>query len=1023
MLKNILILTKKLEVIMKSYTKRVSAIIMALAFAIGLLSLGVGKGLNADAASTDSGYKFFYNQLSNDARAEKFYHAFEALEESGQFKNGKVEYDLVKNEVLSKEEVIRYVDLNDVKIPKSYGSGRDAYIMDHPDLFYVDVFGTSISAGQQGNDYVAFLDSSRAASLYLGNINSQQSVNAAIASYEENISKIVSAAKAAGGTKEQIEFVNKYIAEHTEYSFGTTIKDGKNVALPEADYIDTAYGSIVNGKAICGGYAKGFKAVMDRLGIPCVCVQGYCLSSATSTFQPHMWNYVELEGQWYAVDVTWNDTSNKLNEWLLVGGQKIQDTHIEDGIISSAGYNLNYPAIKPYPYGVDTDDNGMTIEGTYKEVEGTSGKVLDLSVSFENKSVQQLEKEGKYVSFRVSYSSEREIEWSPWMNCIAASDMFPSMFKFNEDSLECRLYAHTSYIQFALIDYAADISLGATYPDKPEYGDNAGKECYYIYDSNKLNDSHFIGAISTPYHNNGFGSYIPAPGASTTSPANTGALPVDKTYTITIKYNENLELVDGKTTDDITMELYTSRGNDTIKDHAIISDLVWDGKNTLTFTFTPSKMYIHDSAVYSFYPENLVGIKSKKVPEPVDYKFKGKSVVCSRIFNDGRLYMNVFGAPQMLDTSDLSVSDFKDENGNYYAASQRSQLLLVANKPSKAQEEKMDEVLKQETPIKDEDIVSSATYEISLQICGVVRKVPNGSYMQVAFGFPEGYSPDDEGTTFKIYHYKHDNAGNITGVEEIPAIITQYGLIAQVKSFSPFTIVQIKNTSAAVDKNQNKNVYATVNGIGGSISTQNAEGKSGIVEVTGETISFDITADTGYQIANVMLNGKSLDASRFKDGKLVLTKTELENSNMLEVSFVTQESAKSYEDRGITISTIDTASETPIEKWTVTFDSDGGSSVEAISNIENGNKIAKPADPTKEGYTFNAWVKADGTAWNFDVDTVTENTTLKATWNKIATKTNDSVGIIIGCVIGGIVVVGAVVGTVFVLKKKRSKDN
>ena len=39
----------------------------------------------------------------------------------------------------------------------------------------------------------------------------------------------------------------------------------------------------------------------------------------------------------------------------------------------------------------------------------------------------------------------------------------------------------------------------------------------------------------------------------------------------------------------------------------------------------------------------------------------------------------------------------KDENGNYYAASQRSQLMLVATKPNSQQEQKMDEVLKNET--------------------------------------------------------------------------------------------------------------------------------------------------------------------------------------------------------------------------------------------------------------------------------------------------------------------------------------
>ena len=117
-----------------------------------------------------------------------------------------------------------------------------------------------------------------------------------------------------------------------EYDFCTT-PDGY---LPEADYVDTAYGALVNGKAICGGYAKAFKAVLDRLNIPCVCIQGYSCSSASSSYVAHMWNAVKLEGQWYAVDPTWNDTAGK-NDWLFLGQKDLSEDHVEDPVISSSG--------------------------------------------------------------------------------------------------------------------------------------------------------------------------------------------------------------------------------------------------------------------------------------------------------------------------------------------------------------------------------------------------------------------------------------------------------------------------------------------------------------------------------------------------------------------------------------------------------------------------------------------------------------------------------------------------------------
>jgi uncharacterized repeat protein (TIGR02543 family) len=72
---------------------------------------------------------------------------------------------------------------------------------------------------------------------------------------------------------------------------------------------------------------------------------------------------------------------------------------------------------------------------------------------------------------------------------------------------------------------------------------------------------------------------------------------------------------------------------------------------------------------------------------------------------------------------------------------------------------------------------------------------------------------------------------------------------------------------------------------------------------------------------------------------------------------------------------------TPLPKYTVTFDVDGGSAVTAQSVVQGG-KVTKPANPAKENNTFANWYKdADKTIpWNFDTDTVTEATTIYAKW-------------------------------------------
>lgn len=71
-----------------------------------------------------------------------------------------------------------------------------------------------------------------------------------------------------------------------------------------------------------------------------------------------------------------------------------------------------------------------------------------------------------------------------------------------------------------------------------------------------------------------------------------------------------------------------------------------------------------------------------------------------------------------------------------------------------------------------------------------------------------------------------------------------------------------------------------------------------------------------------------------------------------------------------------------ITKYTVTFDSNGGSTVSSQEIVEN-EKVIKPTNPTKDGYTFVSWKKGTNN-WDFDTK-VTENVTLVAEWKKTET--------------------------------------
>lgn len=76
-----------------------------------------------------------------------------------------------------------------------------------------------------------------------------------------------------------------------------------------------------------------------------------------------------------------------------------------------------------------------------------------------------------------------------------------------------------------------------------------------------------------------------------------------------------------------------------------------------------------------------------------------------------------------------------------------------------------------------------------------------------------------------------------------------------------------------------------------------------------------------------------------------------------------------------------------VETYNIEFDTDGGSIVSKQIVIK-GNKVEKPIDPTKEGYSFVGWTLNDEI---YDFDSIVEkDLELKAKWEKIKTPNNNT---------------------------------
>ena len=82
-------------------------------------------------------------------------------------------------------------------------------------------------------------------------------------------------------------------------------------------------------------------------------------------------------------------------------------------------------------------------------------------------------------------------------------------------------------------------------------------------------------------------------------------------------------------------------------------------------------------------------------------------------------------------------------------------------------------------------------------------------------------------------------------------------------------------------------------------------------------------------------------------------------------------------DKAISL-TYNYVTEQPVETYQVTFDSRGGSAVNAVT-VQAGGTITEPTAPVRSGYTFDGWYTYDGTRFNFNTP-INSSFTLYAHW-------------------------------------------
>lgn len=88
----------------------------------------------------------------------------------------------------------------------------------------------------------------------------------------------------------------------------------------------TAYGALVDGVAVCQGYAAAFNLMAQKCGLQSMAVCGTTRGGA------HAWTYVKIGKKYQYVDCTWDDTGTLgngiIHVYFLVDAQKMKEQHV-----------------------------------------------------------------------------------------------------------------------------------------------------------------------------------------------------------------------------------------------------------------------------------------------------------------------------------------------------------------------------------------------------------------------------------------------------------------------------------------------------------------------------------------------------------------------------------------------------------------------------------------------------------------------------------------------------------------------
>ncbi len=173
------------------------------------------------------------------------------------------------------------------KAPEDVSRSLNAVFLDYPDFFFVDY-------GVAGITTTRFRRT-----LTLQYIMSPDEIRETKIRIARSVSLILSQYHGVNPIEAEM-FLHDELLRIASY--------GNNVSRPHNAF--TIAGAFLEGNCVCAGYAAAFKYLADRVDLPAIVVEGTAVSSSGREMisGKHAWNMVELAGEYFHVDVTFDKT-------------------------------------------------------------------------------------------------------------------------------------------------------------------------------------------------------------------------------------------------------------------------------------------------------------------------------------------------------------------------------------------------------------------------------------------------------------------------------------------------------------------------------------------------------------------------------------------------------------------------------------------------------------------------------------------------------------------------------------------